>query len=537
MLEELNNEQYEAATCNDRTVLCLAAAGTGKTKTLISRVRRLVSQGVNPNTILCLTFTNAAALEMKERYKKAAGSDIVRGCPEFRTFHSFCYSLIIKDKAVREELGYTNVPQICEDAQLKEIKTKVKLAIGCKLSDSQLEKDVSLSRKDQDMKELFLKALNKEIRKENVITFDMMCYNVCELFEKHEQCVEQYRQKYKYICIDEFQDSDKRQLKFANSFPSDTNFWFCGDALQNLYSFRGTTNEYVKLLSTDPNWKVVRLHTNYRSTKQICDFANKFSKYAKDDYRIEMTGLRDGDEPEVIYGSMSSYEHPVDERHLDILVDMLLKNKNQTAILCRTNKECAAVKARLTRANIEYTGRASVGDIVDILKSSLSNDYMLDWLATKLESVQYADYIRLAAQNANPDIRWFLTTYGSVSAIKHSAQQVIGIRNVVSNNTITPKDKFEQVTKLLRIKSKCEFKGDDNTSNKDIIESILDQIQEMQESTIYCGTIHSSKGLEYDTVYVMGVNDKMFKLGTEDMNNLAYVAYTRARNHLIVFKR
>lgn len=537
MLEELNNEQYKAATCNDRTILCLAAAGCGKTKTLIARVRRLVTEGVDPTTILCLTFTNAAALEMKERYKKAAGTDIVKGCPEFRTFHSFCYSLIIKDKAVREKLGYTKVPTICEDVQLKDIKTKVKLAIGCKLNDAQLEKDVVLSRKDQDMKELFLKALAKEIKKENVITFDIMCYNVCELFVKNDTCVDKYKAKYTYLMCDEMQDCDPKQFKFIASFPETTHFFLVGDVLQAIYQFRNCSNEFIKQLTDSPEWKVVKMFENYRSTQQICDFANKFSRYSKDDYRIEMHGQREGEDPEVIYGSMASYEHPVDLRHLEMLIDMLLKNKNQTAILCRTNKECAAVKSALSNADIEYTGRASIGDVVDILKSSLSNDYMLDWLATKLESVQYADYIRLAAQDKNPDIRWFLTTYGSLSQIKRPAEQIIQIRNITSNTTLTPEDKFDQITKLLRIKTKCEFKGDTTTSNKEIVESILEQIQEMAESTIYVGTIHSSKGLEYDTVYVMGVNDKMFQLGTEDMNNLYYVAVTRAKNHLIVFRR
>ena len=98
-------------------------------------------------------------------------------------------------------------------------------------------------------------------------------------------------------------------------------------------------------------------------------------------------------------------------------------------------------------------------------------------------------------------------------------------------------DKFEKITKLLRVKTKCKFEGDEFTTSQEVIESIKSQIQDQQENRIYVGTIHSVKGLEYDTVYVMGVNDRMFELGSEEMNNLFYVAVTRAKSHLTIFRR
>lgn len=532
---DLNEQQYEAAYSDDRTILCLAGAGCGKTKTMLSRIERLIRQGVDPRSILALTFTNKAAAEMEYRYGRIPGINAFKGKPEFRTFHGFCYSLIVKDVAVRERLGYTRIPSVCDDSEMKEIKTKVKLALNCKLTDAQLDNDVPLSRADKEEKLLFQKALIKEIKKENVITFDIMCYNVCELFEKDDDCIKKYKEKYKYIHVDEFQDTDRRQFRFASSFPDTTNFWFCADALQNIYSFRGTTNEYVKSLSVAPGWKVIKLSKNYRSTRQICDFANKFSTYAKDEYRITMEGQRDGEEPEVIYGSNSSYNEPVDTIHLDILIEKLKKNKRESAILCRTNKECGAVRAALKEAGIEFSASNKSHDTVDILESSLDNQYMLGWLSTKLEGRDYGDYIRLSAQEANPDINWFLKIYGNNDKINKGAKKVIEIRNIV-NSCPDLKEQFSKITTLLRIKSKCEF-PEDATSSKDIVESIRNQIQEIEDSQIYIGTVHSAKGLEYDTVYVMGVNDTMFQLGTEEMNNLAYVAFTRAKNHLTVFRR
>jgi DNA helicase II / ATP-dependent DNA helicase PcrA len=536
-MKNYNKQQLQAINSNSRTILCLAGAGAGKTATLLGRIERQVREGVDPRSILALTFTNAAAFEMKERYKQLPGVDFDKGIPEFKTFHGFCYSLIIKDIAVRNRLGYVDIPEVCEDAQMKEIRARVKLAIDCKLSDAILDNDnVILSKSDEDMKKLFKKALIKELRKENVITFDIMCYNVCELFERNAPEVEKYKQKYRYVVVDEFQDSDLRQIKFLNSFPPTTNFWLCADALQNIYAFRGTSNKYVKQLSILPGWEVIKLFKNYRSTIQICEFANKFSRYASDDYRITMEGQREGDKVEVIYGSNSSYNHPVDLDHLSILVDKLRENKRETAILCRTNKECGAVRAELAQAGIQFTSRTKSTDHVNLLDSALSNEYMLEWLSTKLDGKEYSDYVRMAAQVDNPDIRWFLNTYSRNDKIKLAADKVIEIRTIAASKD-SPSEKFNKITKMLRVKTKCEFLGDEHTTSKEVVESIREQVQQLEEAQIYVGTIHSSKGLEYDTVYIMGVNDTMFRLGTEEMNNLYYVALTRAKNHLTIFRR
>ena len=535
--DSLNEQQLEAVHSDNRTILCLAGAGCGKTKTLLSRIRRLIKEGVDPKSILCLTFTNAAAFEMKERYKRLPDLDVSKGVPEFRTFHGFCYSLIVKDSNIRARMGYTKIPEICEDAEMKQIKETVRLQLGAKLTLAQLENNVPLTRAQQDEKALFKKALIKEIKKQNLITFDIMCYNVCEMFERDEECVQKYKHMYNYIFIDEFQDTDSKQVRFANSFPETTHFWFCADALQNIYAFRGTSNQYVKQLSNAPGWQVVKLYKNYRSTTNICNFANKFSKsYARDEYRIEMEGQRDGDDVEVVYGSCANYHNPVDPDHISILLDKIRENKNETAVLCRTNKECAAVRSALTESGIQFSSRSKSTDAIDVLESALSNDYMLEWLVSKLEAKDYSDYVRLASQEKDINIRWFLDKYRNNAEVRRNAEKVIEIRNI-TQTPAEPEIKFEQIAKIVRAKTKCKFTGDKNTTNKEIVEMIRDQIQDMQECQVYVGTIHSVKGLEYDTVYVMGVNDNMFRLETEEDKNLYYVACTRAKNHLTVFRR
>lgn len=531
----LNDQQFKAATSEAESILCLAGAGAGKTKTLLARIEHLTKKGVDPKSILAITFTNAAAFEMKQRYKMLPGLDLSRGEPEFRTFHSFCYSLIIKDQKIRERLGYTKVPEVCNDTYMKQLRERIKLQLGCKLTDKELEPStVLISRSKQEQRELFHKALKKTIKKENIITFDIMCYNVCALFEKDDPCIQFYKQKYKYLFCDEFQDVDPKQFKFIASFPKGTHIYLCGDSLQCIYQFRNCSNEYIKVLSNTPGWEVIKLYKNYRSTTNICEFANKFSKYADDRYRIAMEGQRDGEDVVQIYGASSSYSSPVDEGHLRRLIKMLKEHTADCAVLCRTNKECNAVKAALAEEDIEYSTSNKHSDSINLLNCALDNDYMLGWLASQLDTYDYGNYIRLSALQENPDIRWFLKTYNHKTKIHDLAKKISKIREVSTSDNL-PKDKLKEITKLLKLKTKFDPE-EFPQGNKSFLEYLRDKLQEVEETQIYVGTIHSSKGLEYDSVYVMGVNDKSFQLGGEEMNNLYYVAITRAKNHLTIFR-
>lgn len=827
---EFNPEQLEAINSNEDAILCLAAAGSGKTATLTARVARLVNDGVDPTSILALTFTNAAALEMRERYSRLAGvSTSSNAMPEFRTFHSFCYNLIIHDKNIREKLGYEKIPQVCDDAEYTKIRKEVVLALSLKLTEDEIKAGHSYNKEKQRQIELFNKGLRKELRSRNLITFDMMCYNVGELFVANDETTVYYKNKYKYIACDEFQDTDPRQFKFVSSFSNNTKFFCVGDCLQCqptgtqvmvqyghykniedlvvgdtvvsyspsngyfrsksrlrhvsaiehhfandivtiettnhsssytlehityvkihfegnenkrviylmhnsnkgwwrigecalfleknnsgfglrhrmqeekategwilaitdkgkndsfyleqvtaakygipditwqtsnvewvsdglldkfyseipdideraqkclaafgkmveypffrsdqlfkhfsklhmfecnvcnvfpvfmdivvpcpneqswnaqngytpswhntyeqvisikqeepcevysldieedhnyiadgilthncIYQFRGTTNEYIKTLAKAPNWKLVKLYRNYRSTKQICDFANKFSKYAKDEYRIPMKSDREGEEVEIITGACASYDSPVDQRHLNLLIKKIQENPRETAVLCRTNKEVRAVCDYLKSANIEYNRSTKETDILSILHSALDNEYFKEYLTTLLDGSQYADYIRLSYNNKDADLRWFLSKYNHIDKIKKQVNKVVKIRQIVTDASTSTQGKLHDIKKVLKIKESKEFDIEEGVSGRQLVEALRDIVLEQEETSVYVGTIHSVKGLEYDTVYVMGVDDKLFQLGDEEMNNLFYVAITRPMNHLTIFRR
>lgn len=529
-----NDEQLQAINSNSRTILCLAGAGVGKTSVLVNRTFRLVSEGINPRSILSLTFTNAAGFEMGQRYKKLAPDSPVQ--PEFRTFHSFAYSLVVKDAAIRTALGYTKIPNICDDAQFKNLQTKVKLQLNTKLSQEDLDSDGSkLSMRDKKQYDMYHSHLRQSMLQEGLITFDMLNEDVSALFAGNDESTLKYKQRYTYIQCDEFQDTDDSQMRFLNSFPSSTHFFFVGDALQNIYQFRNCTNKYVKLLAKDENWEKIYLINNYRSTRQICEYANKFTEtYADRTYRLEMVGQRDGQDVEVIYGAHSSFDSPVCYAHIKKLVQKVKENDEECAILCRTNREVNFVCKQFKEFEIPYATSNKSSDDRDILQSVVDNDYMLNWLSTFLDNSHYAEYIRLAAQVENPDIRWFLTMYGSGAKIRPKANKIIEIRKALASG-LNMEEKFSKIVKLVKTKiPEHDLSGVE--TNRQLIQYITDIVIEVEEHKTYVGTIHSSKGLEYEHVYLMGVGDKAFPLDSEENKNIYYVGLTRAKNKLTVFK-
>ena len=175
----LNAEQQKVVDSNSDRLLCLAAAGTGKTHTLIERISRMVNDGISPSNILALTFTNAAAAEMRNRFEKKNPGIV---SPEFKTFHAFCYALMCKDPAIRCALGYTSIPNIASEAQEKSIDERAKTQCKITLSKEKLQSHTGLSKQEQYQVTLYDKAVTRLFLMENLITFDALNSKMSELF-------------------------------------------------------------------------------------------------------------------------------------------------------------------------------------------------------------------------------------------------------------------------------------------------------------------------------------------------------------------
>lgn len=541
---KLNTEQQRAVDCNDKKILCLACAGAGKTQVLISRLWRLVSQdNVNPRNILCLTFTRAAAFEMRERYAKMqkqnadSTSIITKLKPDISTFHAFCYSLILHDKEVRQKLGYKTTPKILDPSFMKKYQSQAIIQANIKLPLKKLNRTATRSRAEENIYQLYQKAFRRLLMQANLITFDILSEDVCKLFYRGDESIQKYLDRYQHILIDEFQDTDYTQVRFMESF-KDAN-WFCvGDALQNLYSFRGTSNEFIKNYSKDDSWTKIRMNTNYRSTKQICEYANKSSTYASPDYRIELVNSKPG-EP-VIDCHTDEYDYtfmPEDSFTIECLVANITAD-HETAILCRTNAEVDYITNQLQKFDINCSTSKKDFTAEYILRSCLDDEYMMDWLSTFLPSDKYANYVRLKTLEENPDAKWFIDTFGNTFWIRKYLGSIIEIRKLMLNTTQEKESIQELITNIIKLLDLniCMDEDYDYADGKDAIFDLIEIINESKLSEVYCGTVHSVKGLEFEDVIVVGVDSHHFRLINEDNKNIFYVAVTRAKERLTVLR-
>ena len=525
----LNPEQRTAVECNDKKILCLAGAGTGKTYTLIQRISRMVSNGISPSSILVLTFTNAAALEMKVRYKDAHK---MQRCPEFRTFHAFCYSILSSDKDIRSELGYTRTPYIALDAVVKKASKEAMIQSGINLSDKLLSGIKVPTPKEKKDLEIYNKTLNRLLKKKNLITFDTLCYDICKLFVDDKDCIQKYKTRYKHIFVDEFQDTDPKQYEFVKSF-KDADLFVVGDALQSLYGFRGADSSIIKNLASDKEWTTIKLHHNYRSTKAICTYANDMSIYAKDEFRIAIESDRFGEDVHTEHMTCKKY-YVNDTDCLDKCTEAV-KWPGTTAILCRTNSESNSIQNYFKKHELPFTMGNKADIAVNIIQSLQDENFEIEWFASLLSSDKYSNYIRKSFES-NYSLDMFLSDFGYSNYLIKS---YLGMIKEVKEKLKSEDNILYLWIDLFNIFNlKCPAMPDDIDTKEKLLSEIQYYLSGYKgtDASVYIGTVHSSKGLEYDNVILVGVGGASFPLTSEDNLNVYYVGITRAKSNLWVFK-
>lgn len=524
----LNENQRQVVESNNSRMVCLAGPGSGKSHTLIERIVHLVDNGVSPTSIMALTFTHAAANEMLERFTKRVPE--LQVPPVFATFHSFCYRLL-RDQEILNHFGYTEIPKILSEDEEQSLQSIVLNKCGIKVTISKLLNDNSLKLKFQ--KDLYLKTYRKELIKSNCITYDLLCSEICNLFIKDNPIIQKCKEQYQYIFVDEFQDSSVEQFEFVNSFV-DSNIMVVGDPLQNLYSFRGTSSKLIKDLAENPHWTTYRLDYNYRSTKPICDYANDFSaSYADDSYRLIIKSDRSG--PEVL----SVFGFKDDELGYTVgraTMETFIRNhKGTTAILARTNREVDQICGMLSASGFDYytNDKLNTAQNLSLIKSVFDETYMYSWLPTRLTRDNYMNYLRCAYGFAD-DRKVLLKILAEDKNAGNITRIIIKFKRYVSE--LDADTAYHGILHDLGYKINTEtIINIDESSLQDRLLGVISNYR--RESSIYVGTIHSSKGLEYDNVVVYGVDTKPFKLDNEDNNNLFYVAITRAKTDLLILRQ
>lgn len=452
--------------------------------------------------------------------------------------------MIVRDSSIRRLIGYSNIPSVAEQSDIDRIWTETKQLLSIRLSDDVLNrKEPAIGQKAKFELELFWKRFNSKLRQNNLITFDIMCYEICKLFENNDPATVQYKMQYKHIFIDEFQDTDPKQWKFAKSF-TDSSIFVVGDAKQAIYAFRNADVDIIKQLTKDPSWTTIKLVHNYRSTRQICEFSNAIHDFWGDTpYNLAMVSDRDGMEVIERDGFMNDLESDGFGRRYESTKPQEIVRENlftilddndgskTVAILCRSNAEVSDVSNLLKQYNIAYNTKRSPKSQEQYLRAAMDSDYLINWLSDSLSSAQYNEYTKLRLMDDT-----YTTEQGFYELYKErfskQFDKILNIRAILASEA-DPVIKYMNVAKLLRIK--VDTKGISCSSNEEIVHKLIEVVTSVKECNLYVGTIHSVKGLEFDIVHLIGVDGRRFPLISEEQHNIYYVGCTRAKEKLVVW--
>ena len=610
-LKELNDPQKKAVLQTEGPVMIIAGAGSGKTRVLTYRIAHLMQMGVDPFNIIALTFTNKAAREMRERIEKLVG-------PEARnlwmgTFHSI-FARILRAEA--DKLGYPSNFTIYDTTDsrslikiiLKEmglddkvykpsmIHSRISAAKNNLITHNKYEANSELTSYDESTGRPKISYIYREYAERcyraGAMDFDDLLLKTHELFSKHVDVLNKYQQLYKYVMVDEYQDTNHCQYMIVKKLAAVyENICVVGDDAQSIYSFRGATIRNILSFEKDyPDLNVFKLEQNYRSTKNIVEAAGHVIKNNKD--QLQKTVWTSNESGELIRVMRAITDNEEGRLIAQAIFEEKMKSQAynyEFAILYRTNAQSRSLEEALRKINIPYRiygglsfyQRKEIKDVLAYLKLTVNHKdeealrRIINYPArgigkTTLErmtvlasenKMSYWDVISKAkefpelssAANKLTDfvtmIKSFATmlenqdAYELASFIAKSTQL---LKTLNEDKTVEGISKYENVVELLNgIK---EFVEDDTSELDKTLGVYLQDIalvtdadqDDGDKDKVSLMTIHSAKGLEFPYVFVSGMEENLFPsqmaLGSrnelEEERRLFYVALTRAEKKL-----
>ena len=608
--DTLNPPQQEAVFHTEGPLLILAGAGSGKTRVLTHRIAHLIAdKGVNPFNILAITFTNKAAQEMRERVDKLTGAD---GLSVWvATFHSTCVRIL---RRYIDRLGYDNrftiydsddqktlMKEICRKLNIdtKKYKERSLLAQISHAKDEMITPDEMEMNAGGDFNQKKVAQVYREyqaaLKSNNALDFDDLLVKTVELFQNCGDVLESYQEKFRYIMVDEYQDTNTVQFKFVSLLAARYgNLCVVGDDDQSIYKFRGANiGNILGFERVFPDAKVIRLEQNYRSTKNILNAANEV--IANNAARKEKRLWTENPEGEKLHFRqfMNGFEEA------EYVIGDIAKKKREhladyreCAILYRTNAQSRLFEEKCLKANIPYKivgginfyARKEIKDLLCYLKTidNSADDLAVRRIlnvpkrgigATTVGRVQdYADYMNVSFYDA-------LRVAEEVPSIGRSLNKIEGFVTFIQS--LKSKAQAYSVTEILEEVIDLtgyvdELKAEDTEESRARIENIDELISktvsyeeamkaEGREATlsgfleeialiadidtvdpdqdyVLLMTLHSAKGLEFPYVYLAGMEDGMFPSSMcifsddptdmEEERRLCYVGITRAMKEL-----
>lgn len=606
LLTELNPKQRDAAGYGDGPLLVIAGAGSGKTRVLTYRIAWLLAQKkAKPWNILALTFTNKAAAEMRERIQKLIGDDANKLW--MGTFHSI-FARILRMEA--DKLGYTRDFSIYDtDDSERTIKTIVKeLNLDPKEIKPRMLRNRISGAKNQmitpdEYEDKFIKNplddvtvqvykiyLNR-LRESNAMDFDDLLIKPIELFRKHPEVLKKYQDYFRYLLIDEYQDTNRAQYMVAKMLASEyKNITVVGDDAQSIYSFRGADISNILNFKIDyPEAVEIPLEQNYRSTKFILKCADSVIKQNKHQLdKTLWTQNMDG-EPITLLENFDQYDEAnrVAEKLQNLRLSKGFSN-NDFAVLYRTNYQSRVFEDVFRRKGINYQlvgsisfyQRKEIKDVVAYLKLLVNPSDEQALLRVINEPARgigdkTMQTLLMEARNREQPVWDLLKEIEGIGIYKPAKNRIRAFVDIIESCREKLGDDSESMVEITRdlldktgyVKQFVEENTHESLSRRENVMELINAISEheksrpeatlssfLQEISLYSDTdsfdankpavtlmtVHASKGLEFPVVFVAGLEENLFPMGArngeesniEEERRLFYVAITRAQKEL-----
>lgn len=597
-LDNLNDKQKEAVLYNDGPLLIIAGAGAGKTKTLTSKIAYIIDEHLaTPYNILAITFTNKAAKEMRDRLYLLIGDEARK--LQVSTFHSFGLKLLRENY---ELLGYdrnfvimdsddslTVVKKIIKDLDYdpkvynpKAIRNKISSCKNELISAKAYEK-YAVSDYEQVIQKVYEKY-EKKLQQNNSVDFDDLLILPIKLFREHQDVLEKYQNLYQYVLIDEYQDTNQAQYILTKMISEKNRRITCvGDDSQSIYSFRGAN--YKNILNFENDYKdakTILLEQNYRSTGNILDAANQVIKNNRDRKDKNLwTNKGPGEKIKYYRAYNERDEAQYVIRKIKELVNRNVEYKD-IAVLYRTNAQSRVVEEEMLKENLPYRvigsfyfySRKEIKDLIAYLRlihNSKDNVSLLRVINTPKRGIGLKTIENLTTK---ADIEG-ISIYDAIESGKELdfKKTIEKLKSVAEDLTLTElidkvldasgmKKELESEQTLeaeVRLENLEEFKSitkafeekEGLISLEDFLLeiSLVSDVEEYKDdpNRISLMTVHSVKGLEFDHVFVIGMEEGLFphmnslmeNVALEEERRLCYVAITRARDdlHLVNARR
>lgn len=602
LLDELNPKQREAVNQIDGPCLVIAGAGSGKTKVLTYKIAHLIDNcGVKPWNILAITFTNKAANEMKERVQNLIGdaiNDIWLG-----TFHSICVKILRK---FIDRLGYDSSFAIFDTADQK---TLVKKCLKEVDIDSKIFTEKSVINEISNAKNMMIKPddyllrnkgdyrkekigkiyslYQKKLKENNAVDFDDIINLTIDLLLENEDILEYYSDKFKYILVDEYQDTNKSQFKLVSILAKkNMNIMVVGDNDQGIYSFRGADISNILNFEKDfAGTKIVKLEQNYRCTGNILKVANEVIKNNTTKYDKKLWTENDEGELPFIYTGKDEYD---EASFITTKIEEIKNNDNfkysDFAVLYRMNAQSRAIEDIFMREGIPYKivgglkfyERKEIKDIIAYLRlianqnDNLSLVRVINEPKRGIGAVSLNKVEELAIENETsmyniiknadrymPRIQGNVYEFVEMVEILKDADLTITelvkaillksgyIAALQAENTVEAETRIQNLEEFLSVVGEFEEEYAENGLNEFLqtlsLSSDVDKLDDTDDKVTLM-TLHSAKGLEYPVVFLVGVEDGIFPgeqsattiEGLEEERRLFYVGITRAKKILFI---